>query len=162
MWRGCLIPAAHHLDLVDLNPDGIELWLGDGSGSFVASSAEFGLDGSGAITGTLFDFDAEGDLDLAINNSDGPAEVYENLTGTVEGNWILIDLVQTSTNRFAIGARAEIPRADGVQLRELRTASSYQSQNALTLHLGVGTSTRVETLSIRWPVQGEQRFHRLP
>lgn len=108
------------------------------------------------------DFDGDGDLDLAINNSDGVAEVYENLTGVEEGRWIQIDLSGRSANRFAIGARLRIAEADTLQIRERRTASSYQSQNALTVHFGLGSSPTVEDLTVQWPAGRRQRYLRLP
>jgi hypothetical protein len=108
------------------------------------------------------DFDGDGDLDLAINNSDGPAEVYENQTGSAQGAWIQVDPYQTTDNRYAIGARIEIPNSSGVQMRERRTASSFQSQNALTLHFGQAHSNTVEIMNVRWPDGQRQRFLRLP
>jgi hypothetical protein len=38
-----------------------------------------------------------------------------------------------------------------VQLRELRSGSTYQSQNALELHFGVGAADRAERVEIIWP-----------
>jgi hypothetical protein len=108
------------------------------------------------------DFDGDGDLDLAINNSNGVAEVYENLTGTDQGHWIQLDLQGESANRFAIGARLEVLEAGKLQIRERRTASSFQSQNALTVHFGLAQASIVEALVVRWPSGRRQRYLRLP
>ena len=35
--------------------------------------------------------------------------------------------------------------------RDVRTGSSYLSQNALTVHFGTGTVEKVERLVVRWP-----------
>lgn len=122
-----------------------------------------GLKSDGVSRGLVSaDFDGDGDLDLAINNSDGVAEVYENLTGANQGNWIQLDLSGESTNRYAIGARLEIADSDRLQIRERRTASSFQSQNALTVHFGLGQASIIDTLVVRWPSGRQQRYQRLP
>ena len=36
-------------------------------------------------------------------------------------------------------------------MKELRSGSSYQSQNALELHFGLGKATAIESLKIVWP-----------
>ena len=51
----------------------------------------------------------------------------------------------------AINARATLSAAGRSQLRELRSGSTYQSQNALELHFGLGAATVIDTLEICWP-----------
>jgi hypothetical protein len=122
-----------------------------------------GLRNDGASRGLISaDFDGDGDLDLAINNSNGPAEVYENLTGTQEGSWIQLDLLEASSNRFAIGARLKIVGDKGIQVRERKTASSYQSQNDLTIHFGLAEISSVDSLTVAWPSGRRQRYLDLP
>jgi hypothetical protein len=36
-------------------------------------------------------------------------------------------------------------------VREVRSASSYMSQNDMRLHFGLGATTRVDSIEIRWP-----------
>jgi ASPIC and UnbV len=36
------------------------------------------------------------------------------------------------------------------QMRELRSGSTYQSQNALELHFGLGETTTIESIQILW------------
>jgi hypothetical protein len=111
------------------------------------------------------DLDGDGDLDLVVNNSDDHAEAWENVTAET-GGWLRVELARSTGNRFAIGARvtAEIATPDGRvrQRREVRTASSYMSQNALSLHFGLGGASRVERLVVRWPDGGVQALRDLP
>jgi hypothetical protein len=37
------------------------------------------------------------------------------------------------------------------QLREVKAGSSYLSQNDLRVHFGLGRSTRIDRLELRWP-----------
>ena len=37
------------------------------------------------------------------------------------------------------------------QVEELRSGTSYLSQNELVLHFGLGSAARVEKVEIRWP-----------
>jgi hypothetical protein len=96
------------------------------------------------------DLDGDGDLDVAIVDSNEPCEVYENVTPS-PGGWLLVDFAAGAGNRFGIGARLELEAGGKKQIREARTASSYESQNALAVHFGLGKSAKVDRLTVRRP-----------
>jgi hypothetical protein len=96
------------------------------------------------------DLDLDGDLDLVISNSNDLSEVYENVTAPA-GGWLQVDLAGRGKNTAAIGARLELEAGGRKQLREARTSSSYLSQNALTLHFGLGAAEKADRLTVRWP-----------
>lgn len=99
------------------------------------------------------DFDGDGDLDMVINDNDDFAEVYENVSPD-PGAWLQVDLAQSSGNRFAVGGRVTVQSGRAApQWREVRTASSYLSEDSLTVHfgLGKGAPAAVDRLEIRWP-----------
>ena len=50
-----------------------------------------------------------------------------------------------------MGARVRLVTADGRQVQEVRGGGSYYSQNDQRVHFGIGKSTSVERLEIRWP-----------
>ncbi len=104
------------------------------------------------------DFDLDGDLDLVINNIDDLAESYENLGGTASGAWLQVDLVGQESNRYGIDSRLVLTVGDRKLLRETRTASSFLSQNALTVHFGMGSTLPSGPLEVRWPSGKRQRF----
>ena len=88
------------------------------------------------------DLDGDGDLDLAISNSNDLCEVYENVTSP-EGNWLQVD-------GPVVGARLEVAAGGRTQMREVRTASSYLSQHAMTVHFGLVPAGQAD-LTIRQP-----------
>ena len=96
------------------------------------------------------DLDGDGDLDLLITNSDEEAEVYENVT-PLTGGWLQVDLRARGGNPFGVGSRLELNSPDSSQSREVRTGSSYLSQNAMTAHFGVGDHTGPLQLTVHWP-----------
>jgi hypothetical protein len=96
----------------------------------------------------LGDLDGDGDLDAVVTNSDDLSEAYENVGSA--GGWLQVDLAASGCNTAGIGARVEVEAAGRRQQREVRTASSYLSQSALTLHFGVGEG-EIDRLVVRWP-----------
>ncbi len=96
------------------------------------------------------DLDGDGDLDVVITNSDDLAEVYENV-GPASGGWLQVDLRGSGKNTAGIGTRLDVEASGKRQIREVRTASSYLSQNALTAHFGLGAAGKADRLTVRWP-----------
>ncbi|MFP5283129.1 MAG: ASPIC/UnbV domain-containing protein, partial [Actinomycetes bacterium] len=60
------------------------------------------------------------------------------------------------------GARVELEAGGRKQVRETRTGTSYLSQNALTLHFGMGDAAQADRLTIRWPDGKVQGLRNLP
>jgi len=97
---------------------------------------------------------------VLVGNSNGPAEVYENLTAG--GSWLAVELSGSKSNRSGIGARLELTVGGKTQIRDVRTGSSFESQNALAAHYGVGQAAAADRLTVRWPSGKVQVFHQLP
>jgi enediyne biosynthesis protein E4 len=96
------------------------------------------------------DFDNDGDVDVLVNNLDGPPTLLRNDGGS--GNHsLLIKCVGTRSNRSAIGARVTITAAGRDQIGEVMSGSGYYSQNDLRLHFGLGRAASVERVEVAWP-----------
>lgn len=96
------------------------------------------------------DFDNDGDIDVVILNCNAAAQVLCNQTQAV-GNWAKIKLISTTGNRDAIGARVTVETENAKQAAWVHSGRSYQSHFGGTLHFGLGKSTRIRRLTVRWP-----------
>jgi len=74
---------------------------------------------------------------------------------------VLLKLIGTKSNRSAVGARATITAGDLVQFNEVRSGSSYLSQNDLRLHFGLGSQATIDSLEISWPSGKKDTYHNL-
>src|SRR5579863_143457 len=102
------------------------------------------------------DFDNDGATEILINNSHDRPSLLKN-SGD-RGNWILLNLIGTKSNRSAIGARVTLRTTDHQQTQEVRSGGGYISQNDFRLHFGLGTATTANSIEIRWPSGLVQRL----
>ena len=103
------------------------------------------------------DLDNDGDLDIVVNNVHDTPDLF-TLDSPADAHWVVLKLLGTRSNRSAIGARVRLVTAGGRQVQEVRGGGSYYSQNDLRVHFGLGESTRIERLEIRWPNGLEETF----
>jgi hypothetical protein len=102
------------------------------------------------------DPDEDGDLDVLVTAMDGPPLLLRNDTAGA-GHWLKLRVLNEHGSP-AIGAVAAVTAGGKNQKRELRSGSSYASQNALELHFGLGAATRAETIEVRWPGGAKAEF----
>jgi hypothetical protein len=103
------------------------------------------------------DFDNDGDIDVLVNNMHEPPELYR-LDQRQPRNWAALQLVGTSSNRSAIGARVRLTAGGVTQVDEVRGGGSYYSQNDLRPHFGLGDATAVDRVEVRWPNGREEEW----
>jgi len=97
------------------------------------------------------DFDGDGRPDLVINNLDSKPTLLRNVTSPV-GHWLDLRLSGDGkkTPRDAIGSVAYLTTGKIRQRRDVISGAGYCSQNEMVLHFGLGTTTRVDRLEIKW------------
>src|SRR2546427_2108665 len=140
------------------------LYRNMGNGHFEDVSAKAGeaIRAENLGRGCAFgDFDNDGDVDVIVNNLDGPPTLLRNDGGN-RNNWILIKCVGTRSNRSAIGTRVKVTAAGHRQIDEVRSGSSYYSQNDLRLHFGLGRATTADAVAIAWPSGASETLPDLP
>jgi hypothetical protein len=100
----------------------------------------------GAATG---DFLNRGRQDLLISVLDGSPVLLRNQSQA--GHWLRVVTVGTTSNRDGFGARVEVKAGGLTQYQEVRANSSFESASDSRLHFGLGTASRVDSISVRWP-----------
>lgn len=107
------------------------------------------------------DLNSDGKLDLiVVNYNVGGVKILRN--NTSGGNWFELNLVGTTVNKFAVGARVEINCGGVSQFREVTAGSGYATQNSMRLHFGLGQSTVVDQITVHWPDGTVENFTSVP
>jgi len=145
------------------------------------SGLDFPDDGRGVAT---VDWDQDGDLDLWINNRNGPQLRFCRNDVPSENHFISLRLVGKTCNRDAIGARVEVtvsghrfsvPGAEeqgisssepGTENREqetllvksVRAGDAYLSQSSKWAHFGLGETAEIKRLVVHWPGGDREEF----
>jgi hypothetical protein len=118
---------------------------------FAENAARFGLTRADSSRGAAFgDYDNDGDVDVLINNLDGPPTLLRNDGGN-RNHWLRVRCVGSRSNRSAVGTRLVLRAGGRQQTREVKAGTSYLSHNDLAVHFGLGTNDQIDWLEIRWP-----------
>ena len=98
------------------------------------------------------DLDNDGDLDLIVNNENGPAFIYKNnARETNNNNYIGFSLTGIGANRFAIGSKIKVYKDASVFYRELVPSRGFQSSMDYKQIIGLGKVDKLDSLIITWP-----------
>jgi hypothetical protein len=107
------------------------------------------------------DIDNDGALDVVMTTNNGPAYILHN-QGARNAHWLTLQLEGRKSNRDGIGAEIKVVPATGTaQYATVTTASSYLSASDRRVHFGLGKSTSVTDLEIRWPSGMVQHLDRV-
>src|SRR5450755_815129 len=124
-----------------------------GNGKFKDISAESGpgitkpAPSRGLAVGDLWN---DGRVEAVINNVSDHPMLLVNLTVN-QNDWLGVRLVGTRSNRDGIGARVTVQGVSRSWVDEVRSGSSYNSNNDLRLHFGLGHCAEVVAIRVRWP-----------
>ncbi|MXZ18445.1 MAG: CRTAC1 family protein [Rhodothermaceae bacterium] len=136
-----------------------QLFLNDGAGMFTEMPPSGPLAasfvGRGLATG---DYDRDGDLDILIVENNGPAHVWRN--ESEGGTWLRVKLTGTRSNRNAYGAQIHLWSRGHMQVRRIRSGSSYLSHSESAAFFGLHGVP--DSLYVHWPSGLETRVYGLP
>jgi hypothetical protein len=99
------------------------------------------------------DFWNRGALDIAVAASTDRHALLRNNVGT-NRHWLGVELVGTSSNRDAVGARVYAKIGATRQMREVVLGDGYGSQSSLRQYFGLNDTATVDELVVRWPKSG--------
>jgi len=139
-----------------------QLWLNTGQGRYLERRDSV-LDVAEVSRGAAFaDLDNDGDVDVVVANSNGPARLYRN--DMARGAWLGIRLAGGSRTHH--GARAELVGRT-CHARFVGTDGSYASASDARMTFGVGRqpcpagSRCPDSVKVTWPDGGSERFDSL-
>jgi hypothetical protein len=131
----------------------VSLFRNNGDGSFTRQ-----LVGgpTSLVGGSLYwgDYNNDGFLDLLVNYNPGIRNSLFQHNGNIN-HWLKVKLDGRASNRSGIGAKVRVNAIIGGrsfwQMREISGQGSYNADNGLIAHFGLGDATNVTTLRIEWP-----------
>jgi hypothetical protein len=111
------------------------------------------------------DIDGDGDLDYAHSSirsgGQSPIRLFVNHEGS-QRNWARFRVIGEGADTGAIGARLALTTPVGVQRRQIHAGASYQSQDELVAHFGLGDETQIDSVVVTWTGGAERAFVDVP
>ncbi len=140
------------------------LYHNNGNGKFTDISASAGpgittvSSSRGLAVGDLWN---DGRMSAVVSNMNAPPALLVN--DVRNGNhWIAFRAVGTKSNRSGIGARITVKAGARIFVDEVRSGSSFISNSDMRVHFGLGSTTKIDSIQIRWPSGLVERFENLP
>ena len=96
------------------------------------------------------DLDGDGDLDVVVNDSAGPAQLLDNRTPAQGRHWIEIELKDAAPNTQGIGALVVAVTTERAQRRRIRTSSSFLSSSPARAWFGLDRASAAR-VRVTWP-----------
>ncbi len=124
-------------------------------GSFKDHSLVSGIDcREDARSFSLFDYDGDGWLDLALASTSAPRlrifrNQFQKLGG--KGRMIKLKLTGTTSNRDAVGAFVTAHTSNGTRAFQKALGEGLSSQNSPSIFITLAEGESLEKLTIRWP-----------
>jgi hypothetical protein len=135
--------------------------LGNGTFSDISATAGPGItviaSSRGMAVGDLWN---DGKLSAVISNMNAAPGLLVNQVRS-PNHWIGIRTVGTKSNHDGIGARVTVKAGSRLLVDEVRSGSSYDSNSDMRVHFGLGATTRIDWVQIRWPSGLVERFDNL-
>jgi hypothetical protein len=130
----------------------------DGKGFFreaTARSGSFGKELEVSRGLALGDVDSDGDLDVLVTNTAGPARLYRN-DAPKKGRWLLVRALEGK--RDSHGALVIVVAGGKRYARLADPGFSYLSSNDPRAHFGIPGASQADSIVVRWPGGVEESF----
>jgi hypothetical protein len=139
------------------------LYRNNGNGTFTDISASAGpgvtavSSSRGLAVGDLWN---DGRMSAVISNMNAPPMLLVN--DLRNGNhWIAFRAIGTKSNRDGIGAKITVRAGARIFVDEVRSGSSFISNNDMRVHFGLGVTPKIDWVQVRWPGGLVERFENL-
>jgi hypothetical protein len=97
------------------------------------------------------DYDGDGDLDLLVTTSGGPARLLRNDSVTGARSIRIALAGGAGSNPQGYGAKVEVTSGGRTRTAWARAAHSYASQSECILTFGLGDAGSAEQVVVHWP-----------
>lgn len=145
----------------DLNPNCTPMgnfYFENNANTFTEKGRELAINDYGIGRGSvIFDMDNDGDMDLLVVNQKpilnypiaSTTRLFRN--DTARGNWLKIALKGVQAESNGIGSRVMVIANGKKFIREIDGGgSSHISQNSVIAHVGLGTTTKIDSVIVNW------------
>src|SRR5258707_3178545 len=129
------------------------LFHNNGNGKFTETSANAGpgvrqaMSSRGLAVGDLWN---DGRIWGVVSNMNAPPSLLVNQVRT-PNHWIAFRTIGAKSNRDGIGARIRVKAGARTFIDEVRSGSSFDSNNDVRVHFGLGTAAKIDWVEVRWP-----------
>ncbi|SDH61005.1 FG-GAP-like repeat-containing protein [Winogradskyella thalassocola] len=143
-----------YLDLMISGTDSHFLFYNNGDGTFQNATNPFNSNQIQSFS--VGDINHDGFLDIYAGYASGfnsPTTTKDRiwLNNGNSNNYLNIQLEGSISNINGIGARVELHGSWGIQIRDVRSGEGYGLVNSFTQHFGLGVSTQVDKVVVKWP-----------
>ncbi len=177
-WPDLLLVNGHVYPEVDSQHLGSKfqepriLYHNNGNGTFADISADAGpgITSSNSSRGlAIGDLWNDGRISAVISNMNAAPSLLVNDIHCAN-HWISFRLLGTSdngasqklrTSRDAVGARITVKVGSRLFVDEVRSGSSYDSNNDMRVHFGLGSANKLDSVQVRWPSGLVEEFENL-
>ena len=129
------------------------LYHNNGNGTFtdISDSAGAGITTASSSRGlAVGDLWNDGRISVVVSNMNAQPSLLVNQV-RYPNHWIAFKTVGSASNRDGIGARITTHAGKRILVDEIRSGSSYVSNNDMRVHFGLGTATKIDSVAVRWP-----------
>jgi enediyne biosynthesis protein E4 len=140
------------------------LYHNNGNGKFTDISAGAGpgittvSSSRGLAVGDLWN---DGRMSAVVSNMNAAPSLLVNDVRNGK-HWIAFRTIGSKSNRDGIGARITVKAGARALVDEVRSGSSYISNNDMRVHFGLGAASKIDSVQVRWPSGLVERFENLP
>jgi hypothetical protein len=134
------------------------MYKNKGDLTFSDQSEAWGFGKPGFSSGAAYvDLDNDGDLDILVNNQNETASLYKNLSREQhpDQHYLQLTLRGSKNNPMSVGARIYVYTGNRIQYIEKMPTRGFQSSVTQKIHIGTGTSDKIDSIKIKWPYGNE-------
>lgn len=152
-------------ETIEAMPDGSShpfLFKGNGKEKFADVSESWGTAAmKGYYNGAAYtDLDNDGRLDIVISALNATAVILKN--NSVQKDQIKISFKGDSSNVFGVGSKVWLYAKNKMQYQQMMPTRGFQSSVDFSLHFGLDSTDKIDSILIVWPDQRYQVIKNVP